>query len=63
MTTEDGIVGWHHRLNGYEFEQVPGVGDGQEGLVCGSPWNRKESDMTDQLTLSSFSLQVNASII
>ena len=47
MTTEDGIVGWHHRLNGYEFEQVPGVGDGQEGLVCGSPWNRKESGTTE----------------
>ena len=37
-TTEDERVGWHHRLNGHEFEQALGVGDGQEGLVCCSPW-------------------------
>ena len=37
-TTEDEMVGWHHRLDGHEFEQAPGVGDGQEGLVCCSPW-------------------------
>ena len=35
--TEDEMVGWHHRLNGQEFEQASGVGDGQEGLVCCSP--------------------------
>ena len=48
-TTEDGMVGWHHRLNGYEFEQAPGVGDGQGGLACCSPWGRKESDTTERL--------------
>ena len=43
------MVGWHHRLNGCEFEQALGVGDEQEGLVCCSPQGRKESDMTEQL--------------
>ena len=42
--TEDEMVGWHHRLNGHEFEQGPGVGDGQGGLECCSPWGGKESD-------------------
>ena len=42
-TTEDEMVGWHHRLDGHEFEQAPGVGDGQRSLVCCSPWDRKES--------------------
>ena len=45
--TEDWMVGWHHRLNGHEFEQALGVGDGQGGLVCCSPWGCKESDMTE----------------
>ena len=48
-TTEDEMVGWHHRLDGHEFEQAPGVGDGQGCLVCCSPWGHKESDMTEQL--------------
>ena len=47
--TEDEIVGWHHRLNGHEFEQALGVGDGQGCLVYCSPWGRKESDMTERL--------------
>ena len=47
-TTEDEMVGWHHRLNGHEFEQVPGVGDGQGSLECCGPWD-KESDMTEWL--------------
>ena len=42
-------VGWHHRLDGHESEQAPGVGDGQGTLVCYSPWGSKESDTTDQL--------------
>ena len=42
--TEDEMVGWYHRLNGHEFEQAPGVGDGQGSLVCCSPWSRKELD-------------------
>ena len=48
MTTDE-IVGWHHRLNGHEFKQAPGVGDGQESLACYSPWGRRESDTTQQL--------------
>ena len=44
--TEDELVGWHHRLDGPEFEQAPGVADGQGSLVCCSPWGRKESDTT-----------------
>ena len=48
-TTEDEMVGWHHRLNGHEFEQAPGVGDGQGSLVCCSPWGCKESDTTEWL--------------
>ena len=48
-TTEDEMVGWHHSLNGHEFEQVLGVGDGQGSLVCCSPSGRKESDTTEGL--------------
>ena len=48
-TAEDEMVGWHHRLNGHEFEQAWGVGDGQGGLACCSPWDHKESDMTEWL--------------
>ena len=47
--TEDEMVGWHHQLYGPEFEQAPGVGDGQGGLVCCSPWVCKELDMTEWL--------------
>ena len=47
--TEDKLVGWHHWHNGHEFEQPPGVGDGQGSLACYSPWSCKESDMTEQL--------------
>ena len=48
-TTEDEMVGYHHRLNGHEFEQAPGVGDEQGSLVYFSPWDGKESDMTEWL--------------
>ena len=47
--TEDEMVGWHHWLNGHEFEQALGVGDGQGGLACCSPWGHKYSDMTERL--------------
>ena len=47
--TEDEMVGWHHRLNGYEFEYTPGVGDGQGSLVCCSSCSCRESDTTEQL--------------
>ena len=46
--TEDEMVGWHHRLNGYEFEQALGVDDGQGNLVGYSSWGCKESDKTEQ---------------
>ena len=46
-TSEDEMVGWHHRLNGHEFEQTLGVGDRQGSLVCCSPWGHKELDMTE----------------
>ena len=48
-TTEDEVVGWHHELDGHEFEQGPGVGEGQGSLACCSPWGRKESDTTEWL--------------
>ena len=55
-TTEDEMVGWHHRFNGHEFEQAPGVGDGQGSLACCSPWGHKESDMTKWRTLTASAL-------
>ena len=64
-TTEDEMVGWHHQLEGHEFEQAPGVGDGQGSLACCSPRGRKESDTTERLNWTelneifcSFSYQV-----
>ena len=47
--TEDKMVGWHHPLNGHEFEQIPGDSEGQASLACCSPWVCKESDMTERL--------------
>ena len=44
--TEDEMVGWHHQLNGHDFEQTLGDGKGKEILACCSPWGHKESDMT-----------------
>ena len=63
-TTEDEVVGWHHQLNGHEFEQALGDGEGQEILVCYSPWGCKESDTTEWLNnknlhLTEFSLALN----
>ena len=46
------MVGWYHQVDGHEFGQAPGVGDGQGSLVCCSPWGCKESDMTLQLNNS-----------
>ena len=48
-TTEDEMVGWHHRLDGRDFEQALGVGDGQESAVCCIPWSCKELDTAQQL--------------
>ena len=49
MDEEEETVGWHHRVNGHEFEQALGDGEGKGSLVCCSPWGRKESDMTERL--------------
>ena len=46
---EDEMVGWHHRLDGHEFEQALGFGEGQGSLACSSPWGCKESDTTELL--------------
>ena len=46
-TAEEEMVGWHHHLDGHESEQALGVGDGQGGLACDSPWGHKESDTTE----------------
>ena len=55
-TTEDKMVGWHHRLNGHGFGWTPGVGDGQGGLVCCSAWDHKESDTTERLNWTEYNL-------
>ena len=47
--TEDEMVGWHHQLSGYGFEQAPGDGEGQGSLACCSPWGGKELDLTERL--------------
>jgi len=47
--TDDEMVAWPHWIDGHEFEQAPGVCDGQGSLVCCSPWGHKESDMTERL--------------
>ena len=57
--TEDEMAGWHHWLDESEFEQAPGVGDGQEGLACCRPWDHKESDVTEWLNWTE-SLQLSS---
>ena len=47
--TEDEMIGRHHRLHGHEFEQAPGVDNGEGSLACYSPWRHKESDTTERL--------------
>ena len=60
--TEDKMVGWHHHLDGHEFEQVPGAGDGQGSLVCCSPWDCKESDTIERLNLTELNLSLCVSV-
>ena len=57
--TEDEIVGWHHQLNGHEFEQALEVGDGQGSLACCSSWGHKESDTTEWLNCNRFIMQIH----
>ena len=56
--TENEMVGWHHWLNGHEFEQTPGDVEGQGSLACCSPWGGKESDMTEQMNENNTAIRV-----
>ena len=56
--TEDEMVGWYHWLDGHEFEQALGVGDGQQSLVCCSPWSHKELDTPEQLNWTETNLPI-----
>ena len=56
--TEDEVVGWYHWLNGSEFEQILGIGDGQGSLVCYSPSDHKESDMTEWLNWTKLCIKI-----
>ena len=58
--TEDKKVGWHHQINGHEFEQAPGDGEGQGRLACCSPWGHKELDMTQRLNNEKTTLRVDS---
>ena len=60
--TEDEMVGWHHQLNGLEFEQIPGDGEGQGSLVCCSPWTHKGSD-TSKRQNNNFNLSLCRSLL
>ena len=51
---EDEMVGWHYQLDGHEFEQALGISDGQRSLAGHSPWGRRESDTTEQLTFFTY---------
>ena len=57
------MVGWHHRLNGHEFQQTLGDGRGQGSLACCTPWGCKESDTTEQLHLCSRKINISMKII
>ena len=61
-TTKDDMVGWHHQLNEHEFEQAPGVGNGQGSLACCSPWVHKELDTTERLNLM-YTFMKNTTVI
>ena len=60
--TENEIVGCHHQLDGHEFEQTPGIGDGQGSLACCSPWGCKESDMTERLKWTELTTALQTSL-
>ena len=60
--TEDEMAGWHHRLDGHEFEWTPGVGDGQGGLACCNSWGRRESDTTERLNWTELNFFFNVTV-
>ena len=62
-TTEGEMAGWHHRLDGHEFEWTPGVGDGQGGLACCGSWGHIELNMTEWLNWTDESLKRNSSYL
>ena len=62
-TTEDEMVGWHHRLDGHEFEWTAGVGDGQGGLACCNSWGCKESDTTERLNWTELKISSVISVV
>ena len=62
-TTEDEMVGWHHRVDGHEFEQVSGICEGQGNLACCSPWGRKELDMTEHLNRTETRITLSEGLI
>ena len=57
--TENEMVGWHHPLNGHEFEQTRGDSEGQGSLACCSPWGCKESNMSEQLNKKGIQVENN----
>ena len=57
---EDKMVGWHHLLDGREFEQAPGIDDGQRSLACCISWGHKESDTTEQLKRTVWNIKSNS---
>ena len=59
-TTEDEMVGWHHWLDGHEFEQTPGDSEGQGSLVCYNPWGPRGSDTTDQMNNNNSNIYLKA---
>ena len=61
--TEDKMVGWHHRLDGHGFEWTLGVSEGQEGLACYGSWGCKESDTTERLNWTEFTLGIHVSLL
>ena len=63
LFTEDERVGWHHPLDGHEFEQAPGVGDGQGSLICCNPWGCKETRLNDWTELTDALYQLMLSSI
>ena len=58
--TEDEMVGWHHRLDGYQFEETPGDDERHGSLACCSPWGCKEMDLNEQLNNKSFRKKYNS---
>ena len=60
-TAEDAMAGWHHQVDGHEFEWPPGVGDGQRGLACCDSWGHKESGTTERLKWTELNWTINIS--